>query len=268
MANKKCKGESLPSSLYHYTNIDALEQILPSKSDDIKDGELYMTLRLSHPKQCNDPEEQNFFNDTLYRDSEICKQLKDNVDTTKENIGEPFIMSLIRHKRAIMSKCPLTEIPMWSMYGKKEKGVRLRFDYKELNAYCKENNFSLISCRYLNKEGMRIETQKIRDENKEGKLSVDRLEEIYKQSILYKPLIWNYECEHRIVVWTNNYLTNEDNNRYVYIRIPLSILKVIQISPMANVEESKKAINKMKNRIQKLGFKVNLKVETSNILIK
>ena len=115
---------------------------------------------------------------------------------------------------------------------------------------------------------MRIETQKIRDENKEGKLSVDRLEEIYKQSILYKPLVWNYECEHRIVVWTNNYLTNEDNKRYVYIRIPLSILKVIQISPMANVEESKKAINEMKNRIQKLGFKVNLKVETSNILIK
>lgn len=261
---KKKKKESAPSSLMHYTDIDALSYILnPGVKDAI--GIRYMDFRFSHPSQCNDPMEQNFYKNALYTGSEISELLKASVKANEEKTGQPFIFSMIHHKRSVMRQCPLTEIPMWNMYANKSDkvGVRLRLDYKELTSFCKDKNIDIFPCAYLNKEEMRQVTENIR--KNQLNLRVNDYARIYKQEIKFKPIEWNYENEYRMVIWTNDFETVDDK-RYVYVKIPLHILKTIQISPFAEYEENKEKIERVLNSIRMKNNEI--KIEKSKILIR
>lgn len=267
---KKAKGNSEPSSLFHYTKLSSLEYILPSSKEDIIDGVPYMDFRFSSPYQCNDPMEVHFFTDALYTSSDVSNKLKSDVEKEKERIGSPFIFCLIHHKRAEMQKCPLTEIPMWNMYGDKNQGIRLRLDYKQLKKHCKEQQIELFPCIYLNKDKMQKETQAIREKMKsitEESQRVEEYQDIYHKYVRYKTLNWSYEYEHRMAVWTKNFETIGEK-LYYHIKIPLQCLKAIQIGSSADYEMGSKFIDDKKVIIQQLGFSTDFKVEKSKLLIR
>lgn len=267
---KKINKSSKPSSLFHYTRLDSLQFILPSKKEDFINGIPYMDFRFSYPRQCNDPMEVRFFTDALYTESDISNQLKKDVDDVKSDIGLPFIFCLIHHRRAEMSKCPLTEIPMWNMYGDNNQGVRMRLDYNLLKKYCNEQRIDFFPCQYLNKESMRQTTQAIREKMKGLKdyaLRTEECQSIYKNYVQYKTINWSYEYEYRMAVWSNNY-ESSNNCLYYHVKIPLSCLKAIQIGSSANYNESFKIIEDIKERIQKAAFKADFAIERSKLLIR
>lgn len=266
MKNKNSK----PSSLFHYTKLDSLQYMLPHTKEDFINGIPYMDFRFSNPEQCNDPMEVRFFTDALYTESNISNQLRDDVENEKNKVGLPFIFCLIHHRRAEMSKCPLTEIPMWNMYGDKNQGVRMRFDYNFLRKYCEEQHIDFFPCQYLNKESMRQTTQAIREKMKGMKDNALRTEEyksIYKKYVLYKTFNWSYEYEYRMAIWSKEY-ESFNNFQYYHVKIPLYCLKAIQIGSSANYNESFKTIEGLKEKIQKTGFKADFKIEKSKLLIR
>ena len=167
-----------------------------------------------------------------------------------------------------MSQCPLTEIPMWNMYGKSDEGVRLRLDYKLLIAHCKKKGVLLFPCKYRDNERMRQETQIIREKFHKRNVTDDtEYEKVYKQYVSYKTLNWKYEYEYRIVLWTNNF-QREDDKMYYHLKVPLSCLKVIQISPLANYDKRKEEVDNLIKKTIDLGYKEQIKVEQSKILIR
>lgn len=264
----KEEKESSPSSLFHYTTLNSLKCILPSDTKDDINGELFMDFRFSHPMQCNDPMEIKLFTDSLYTGSDESNQLMEKVENKGKEIGEPFIFSLIRHKRKIMSNCPQTEIPMWNMYGNNDEGVRLRLDYKTLKTHCKKNGVLLFPCEYLNNERMRQETQIIREKFHNRNYADDmEYENVYKQYVKYKTLNWNYEYEFRMALWTNNYQI-ENDKKYCHFKVPLSCLKAIQISPFANYDKRKEEVVNLIKTTNDLGYKEQINVEQSKILIR
>lgn len=261
---------SNPSSLRHYTKFDSLHYILNFSEENIVNGIPLIDLRLSYPLQCNDLMEEKFFTESLHTGSEVSNQLKSDIEEVKKEIGIPFIISLIHQKRAVMKDCPLSEIPMWNMYGGKNKGACLRFDYKLLKKYCENHEIMLFPIKYLNYTQMREETELIRKKMKkitEEKTRKSECLSIYKRAIQYKPLNWSYENEYRIAVWSNNYEI-VDSKFYFHIKVPLYCLKEIIIGSSADFDECKNTIETIKKDFEERGVLAEFKVSKSKILMR
>ena len=244
--------------------------MFPNKKEDIIDGEPYLDFLFSDPSQCNDPQEVAFFTNSLYTGSDKSNQLKNEVEAYQKIEGNPFVFCLIRHRRAIVQKCPLTEIPMWNMYGDKNCGIRLKFDYKSLDYHCKNNNIQLFPCMYLDRNGMQKETQTIREDMNnliEIEARNKRCRDLYKQYVRYKTLVWSYESEYRMAVWRKDYNEIEGKNR-VHVKIPLKCLKEIQIGSSADIDISNTKIESLRGKMNQLGISTEFKVNTSKILIR
>ena len=266
----KSKKESRPSSLFHYTSLESLTCILPSKESHIINGIPFMDFRFSCPCQCNDKMELRFFTESLYRESEVSRQLQKEVEQEGKQIGTPFIFSLIRHKRKEISNCPLTEIPMWNMYGDNSKGVRLRLNYELLKKYCDKEDICLFPCIYYTTTQMQQYTATIRSDMKDNIKEEQRIEicaKIFKEAVKYKTINWNYEYEHRRVIWSRDFERIGDN-KYYHIKIPFECLKDVQVGPLANYEDTKEKIELIQNSISKLGIKHSFDIKPSKILIR
>lgn len=246
------------SSLYHYTSFDALIGMLKDEYTKKKN----MNLWFGNPLQTNDKKEILFYEEYVFanKSGDI---LHKEIDKLKDDVGRPFIFSMVGHRETIKSY-PSCEIPMWKMYGNDFCGVRLRFKFEDIKKYCEDTeNTDLYPCYYLTKEEMKKEGREIRNSVKvDTDGTKTNLERLYKNSVLYKTCDWIYENEWRIVMWEKNVtkMAFKPNGRlYRAVTIPLDLLKEIEIGPKADqkaIESSLDLLNAKINYEVNIDFKI------------
>ena len=246
----KLKKESEPTSLWHYTSFETLTKILNPNNECLIKKQM-LSFRLGNPIQTNDKKEIHFFDDYVY-DGKCGNELKQQIDGIREQIGMPFILSLIHHIETHKGY-PSCEIPMWRMYGNQFKGVRLKFDYKKMKDYYKLiDNVNLEKCIYLTVNEIKNKGKEIRYSLKQLNENFD-FENVYKASATYKTYDWVYENEWRIIAWCNNINMidfNEQTGRlFIPYEIPLDFLNAIEIGPKADYDACKCSLELIKEKI-------------------
>ena len=238
---------STTSSLCHYTSFEVLTHIL--NEDTLKTKN--MSFWFSNPLQTNDKKEVRFFEEYIFKNKNG-KSLQSKIDKLKNNIGNPYTLSLIHHKIEKKSYPPC-EIPMWRMYGDNFKGLRLVFKYGKLKQFCQNNGLSLLECKYLTKSDMNILAREIRQVMSSSNFLDSSIETLYKEAVCYKTYDWVYEKEWRIVKWTNDIVNigyRPANGRLYYpIKIPLDLLETIVIGPKADQEAIEGSLNLIKKKL-------------------
>lgn len=242
--------ESKPSSLWHYTSFETLTKILDPSKECIKDRKM-LNFRFGNPLQTNDKKEVHFFEEFVYK-GKIGNELKQQVENVKEDIGKPFILSLIHHRENPRNYLSC-EIPMWRMYGNQFAGVRLKFDYQKMEKYCKSSSdISLEKCTYLTKTKMEEKGKSIRDTFMQSNVDTE-LKKIYKASVCYKTYDWEHENEWRLIVWSNdnNKIDFNPQNGRLFIpqEIPLDWLTAVEIGPKADYEACEGSLQLIKEKL-------------------
>lgn len=264
-------AEELPSAFYHYTSVASLFKILCCKALEKET----ISIKLSNTMQSNDPKEVHFFKDYVFNDTKSGKKmnsLKSKLDFNRE----PFSFSLIHHYEGNEVKLfgrkgyPHCEIPMWSMYGDKFKGVRLRFDAKELKACVEEKiNFILHKCAYKTISEVKELGKDIRTQFRTGEIVDEDLISLYKEACFYKPFSWAYECEWRIASFVNRndgICIDENNGKnYILTYLPLKCLKAIEIGPLADYGQIQSSLSVLQEKPTQLK---NVKIIKSNLQVK
>lgn len=261
---KTKKKESRPSSLWHYTSFENLTFILNLKDESCAYKGL-LNFWFSNPLQTNDKKELNFFKEHIYNGKKG-EQIKKEIEFIEGKIGSPFTLSLIRHYDAHYPSC---EIPMWRMYGDNFNGVRLRFNYKELEKYCQNHELELAQCIYPTKEEMSSTSRDIRNSYEAEDLNT--LETIYKKTVCYKTRDWVYENEWRLVKWCNNIedigFRPKDGRLYHEVKIPIDLLETIVIGPKADQDAIEGCLNLIKDKLKNKKINANFNIEKSKLQI-
>lgn len=263
-------AEELPSAFCHYTSLASLFKILCCQA--LEKG--MISIKFSNTMQTNDPKEVHFFKDYVFNDTksgEKMKSLKSKLDFNRK----PFSFSLIHHEgneEKLFGRrgYPHCEIPMWSMYGDKFKGVRLKFDAKELKAYVEEKpNFILKKCTYKTISEIKELGKDRRTRFRNGKIGDKDLISLYKDVCFYKPFSWAYECEWRIasfVKCTEEICIDENNGKnYILTQLPLNCLKVIETGPLADYGQIHSSLSVLQEKHTQLK---NVKIIKSKLQVK
>lgn len=264
-------AEKYPSTFYHYTSVSSLFKILDRKTL----GNEMISIKFSNTMQTNDPKEVHFFNNYVFNDTksgEIMNSLKSLLDFN----SEPFSFSLIHHYEGNEEKLfgrkgyPHCEIPMWSMYGDKFKGVRLKFDAQELKAYIEgKPNFILKKCDYKTISEMREIGKEIRTKFRNGSIDNEKLISLYKNACFYKPFSWAYECEWRIasfVKCADAICINGNNGKnYILTQLPLNCLRAIEIGPLADYGQILSSLSVLQEKYTQMK---KVKIIKSNLQVK
>ena len=241
-----------PQSLYHYTSFETVSYILCKEALENR----LLSFHFSNPLQTNDQNEVHFFQEHVFG-TKAGGILEEKMDKLKGIIGDPFTLSLIHHEGKGYPSC---EIPMWKMYGNNFQGVRLRFNGKKLEDFCKSNEIDLIDCQYMKVTEMKEKGRKIRN------YSDEQLSAIYKDAIRYKTYDWKYENEWRLVKWCNKIELKEFNGItgriYINVMLPLDCLEIVEIGPKADQTAFEASLFLLKEK-----YNAPFKVQCSNLKI-
>lgn len=263
-------AEELPSVFYHYTSVASLFKILCCKALEKET----VSIKLSNTKQSNDPKEVHFFKDYVFNDTksgEKMNSLKSKLDFNRE----PFSFSLIHHYEGNEEKLfgrkgyPHCEIPMWSMYGDKFRGVRLKFDAQKIKEYVEKEDFILQKCAYKTISEIKEIGKEIRTKFRKKQIVDEDLKSLYKDACFYKPFSWAYECEWRIasfVKCTEEICIDENNGKnYILTQLPLNCLKVIETGPLADYGQIHSSLSVLQEKHTQLK---NVKIIKSKLQVK
>ena len=256
--NKK-KRKSKPNSLYHYTSFEVLNNIV-----DVENG--LLSFHLCNPLQSNDKKEVNFFKDYLIY-GKTGEEIETHMKELETRIGHPYTLCLIHERRAKETK---HEIAMWEMYGDKSKGVKIRLDFKELEAYCKQEPVKLDFCKYNNHSEMRSIAQEDRIFLKRCDFNAHELERVYQDTIFYKDCQWIEENEWRLATWCNDHTKigyHQNGKSFVRFLMPIKCLKSIEIGPKADQPVIKQKLDIFADNILQK-YSINVCIKESKLPIR
>lgn len=239
-----------PNSVCHYSSFEALTHILDVKNECLRERKM-MNFHFGNPLQTNDKKEVHFFQDYVYTQKEG-QRLKNDIDRIKENIGDPFILSLM-HQQEDKSTYPRCEIPMWKMYGDNFSGIRLKFDFRKLKKHCEDiEGIDLIKCKYCTITEMKERGREIRKSSNNGSNYSD-LVNLYKEAVSFKTYNWIYENEWRIVAWCKDInkidFLETSGRLFINQEIPLDCLEAIEIGPKADQIAIEGSLSLIKKKI-------------------
>lgn len=255
--------------IYHYTSIETLNAILSgcehhptrdAKSDSIDSHRI--KLWATHWMYLNDPTEYKYFFDELrdyIRDNKDLCTYRDSFDSTfdfaKRIGGMPYVISLSKAK---------DNLEMWRSYAGNGTGVAIGFDKNRLYAeICKTdlddkyNSVKMYDCRYLEKDQIKNECNKLRDYllsvlSKSEKNGGDyNLIHLVESLIVFKHPCYFNEREARIVLFDYSPVgrgvkfrtVNDLIIPYREVSIPISCIREIILGPCADVVKNKESIS-------------------------
>lgn len=113
----------IPNLIYHYTNIEALiSGIFNLKTvDSEKDNDI--CLWATHCEYLNDTIDSYLGDILLHNNQEIKNILKLDLKSVVDEFKSSYIISFSESKDCL---------PMWNMYGKNGKGIKLGFDFNKI----------------------------------------------------------------------------------------------------------------------------------------
>ena len=248
--------KSPPTSLLHYTSLEAffsmIKDVYEGKSDNLN-------VHLSNIRMMNDLGEYNLIIDKFLTNSKSKQIIRNQIEQIILNKGDIFVYSLMYSDKFRMGK-----IPMWKMYADNCKGVKLRFNYKNLNSYLSNlsNGFDykLKECKYftfneINKKVAEynycFKKNKCDSEDSEY---INLLNSLLNEVSFIKYKYWEYESEYRIVVRSKSNkfkLTPRGLVKYHELPIPISLLEEVQIGPSANLVTTKESLETIKRALFK-----------------
>lgn len=263
---------SIPKLVYHYTNIESLIGGIfnPIKDESDKDHEI--CLWATHCEYLNDTIDSYLGDILLHNNQEIKEMLKLDLKSIIDDFKSSYIISFSESKDCL---------PMWNMYGKNGKGIKLGFDFKKI--ICNPeyvDNFH--SCVYENTEKYdsycNIIIHKVKKIHEEGVPTNIDLKEKAPDAFIYglihafarhiKSQSYEHEKEWRILIPA--YKTEAPIEfRYSsgvlipYIKqyLPKESLKEIWIGPTNDLKRIEKSIRMY---LDSIGFD-NVEIKKSNI---
>lgn len=246
MSFMKQGGKSIPTSVIHFTSLEAFYGMLQPWLDRAHEGEPYLNFHATIFNKMNDLDEGRLIYNKYFTDSVLKKGMKIEFEKWRENTGMPFIISFMHNHGDWHAN-----IPMWNSYGRHGVGICLRFDFKKLDNFCRQHDMILERCRYYS-------TKEIQDTvsilNK-GQLNFENLQ---KQMILCKAKNWSYEDEWRIskyVTEKNMKIKTNSSNliEYTDIHIPLKCLTGICVGYRLDLEKVHQSLKIIFNVIKDRG---------------
>ena len=258
MCQMNNKMRQKPSSLYHYTSVEALYKIV-----DVENGKL--SFHLCNPLQSNDRKELAFFRDFLY-EGKTGTDIEKRMKSLEKEIGNSYTLSLIHQRRA---KEANHKIAMWEMYGNKSKGIKIRLDFNDVKDYCNEQHIKLQLCKYHNSTEIRSIAQNERLTIKKSDFDTYELERVYRDAVFYKDSEWIEENEWRMAVWSSasNVSLRPDGKSYIQIMMPIHCLKSIEIGPKADQAVVKQGLDILAQKI-KQRYSIEVKIIKSKLPIR
>ena len=248
----KLKNKPKPSSLYHYTSVEALYNIV-----DVEKG--LLNFHLCNPLQSNDKREIDFFKNYL-TNGKTGEVIDARLAELEKIVGNPYTLSLI-HERRIQEANH--EIAMWEMYGDQSKGIKIRLCYKELKDYCKRHSVKFEQCKYMNHTEMNTIAKDERNLLKQCSFNPATLERVYRDAVFYKSSQWIEENEWRLATWCNDLTKigfHKNGKSYVAVSLPIMCLKSIEIGPKADQLVVKNGLDILAQKIlQKHSIKITIK---------
>lgn len=204
---------------------------------------LFLNFHATELESMKDALENRIITNNLYgkRDNRL--------DFIKQIVGFPCVVSFCNSKESI---------PMWTIYGKDNHGVCLKFDVNELKNYnwkinqCDKNDIVINDCEYLTDREINNYIQELKQvlNNKNLPNNDIHLREIVKKSPFIKDFRYKYEDECRMVKWTQNIkykMVGNSLRMFDTIKIPLKSLKEITLGAYSNTKIIKHALEKFVN---------------------
>ena len=242
-----------PTSLLHYTSLEAffsmIKDVYEGKSDNLN-------VHLSNIRMMNDLGEYNLIMDKFLTNSKSKQIIRNQIEQIILNDGDNFVYSLMRSDKFRMGK-----IPMWKMYADNFKGVKLRFNYKNLNSYLSNLNdgldYKLKECNYytINEINKKVtEYNNCFKKNKGNSVDINLLNSLLNEVSFIKYKYWEYESEYRIIVQSKSNqfkLIPRGLVNYHVLPMPISLLEEVQIGPSANLVTTKESLETIKRTLFK-----------------
>lgn len=259
-------NKKIPSSLRHYTTLEAFKEMLQPWLNSDDDGVApFLNFHASLFSKMNDANEGKIIYDRFFTESIRKQAYKEKYDEFL-NGRRQYIISLTR------STLSLDILPMWFTYADGAKGIYLRFNGRELLDWAKsENDCELDSCFYMKSKNIANTIQKLNlTVPKQGQSIGYFFRKLTYEAVLSKNQCWEYEDEWRIVkLETNNNAKQKATNRglveYIDIHLPLDALAEVRIGPKANKEWVRKSLDFLLCKIKAKCGQCNIKVTESII---
>lgn len=274
MAKKKNPSQksSSPSSLYHHTTAEVL-LCLFSPIIEKSETEL-LTFRASESNCMNDTLENKIITNNLGLESDnLIKKFLE----VREELNKVYVISFTGGRDSI---------PMWGMYGGNSDGIALRFGLKKLKKYfplvktgeVDNLNFNpttqyLIQCKYGVQSDLQTTSKKNRDFFKKHQSDATAIVNAFNrwqlEAISFKHKSFKYENEYRIVAFSKTSLFQNGQyglKEYYDIKIPLSLLEEILISPLCKTD-TKRSIETLCRQIESITGK-KIKITASKLSLR
>ena len=239
-----------PTSLLHYTSLEAFFSMIKDVFDGKSDK---LNVHLSNIRMMNDLGEYNLIMDKFLTNSKSKQIIRNQIEQIILNEGDIFVYSLMRSDKFRMGK-----IPMWKMYADNFKGVKLRFNYRDLNSYLSNqyhnHNYHLDECKYYSIDEINKIVVKYNNKLSNDKCNYDLINSLLNEVSFIKYKYWEYESEYRVAVRSNSVkfkLTPRGLVKYHELPIPISLLEEVQIGPSANLVTTKESLETIKRTLFK-----------------
>ncbi len=216
------------------------EEIESAEVNDNIDIREYLEFHASYVGMMNDKRENRLVNEVFKK---IPQEYNIHINLSKWVKGLPYAISFCEQK---------DYLPMWRGYSNDDAGICLGFCRDNFEEKIKDVNeesekFTLNNCKYLSKSAVRerrvstlrkfkeiIDTL---DSDKDQRIILRELQHIMDQSAICKPIAFKYEKEVRLIKFGTRVLSPKEGryglSLYQEIKMPLSLLKEIIISPFA-----------------------------------
>lgn len=267
---KMPETSSTPTSLVHYTSMNAVTEMLNKSIADLKadpSAQPMLTFHASIGYAMNDRVEGKLFFDYFFTESEISHEIQGTLAKVKADKGEIFVISL-SHNHDRQSN---GSIPMWNMYGDHAQGLLLKFDYQKLKDSCSANGLTLQQVEYVHKAESNTRASECR---KRMKLNLDddtAMNEILHNAFCLKSEEWSFEEEYRIIKQEKPSKTKTGRYgivSYAEVKIPITCLSSITIGPLAHQDIVEQSLKNVIDQITTMFPSFSCKIIKSTIQIR
>lgn len=232
--------------IYHYTTLDAFmgmshtptetEKETADVNNDV-DWAYYLNIHASDIRMMNDKRENAILDDILRKASPI---MRCDLSYTLISMKEIYAVSFCKQR---------DYVPMWRGYANGQIGICLGFItdlFLERVGKINNESISFENCMYLSESGIKRKINKeikdfSKDTNIQGNghdIQTDKTLKIIKQSPFYKLKDFEYEKEVRLAAFATSCYDVKPSRlgftRYMTIKVPLTLLKEIIVSPLAD----------------------------------
>lgn len=263
---------TIPKLIYHYTNIEALINGIFNLNTVDSEKENDICLWATNCEYLNDPIDSYLGDILMHNNQEIKSFLKLDLKSLIDEFKSSYIISFSESKDCL---------PMWNMYGKNGKGIKLGFDFEKVICNRKyvdnfhkcvyENTDSYQNyCSMIIRKVKKIYDEGLPDGIDDGELSKDAFIYglIHAFAIYIKSKSYEHEKEWRINIPTYKIDTPIEFRYCSGILIPFTrlyfpkdTLKEIWIGPTNDMVRTEKSI---KLYLESIGFD-NVEIKKSNI---